>query len=93
VRVLLARAGSFGGFVFTRDALVTSAGPLAGQRVTLAFDGTAVGSVLRAWVDGDELWADVSVDRAALPHEMNLLGLGALSLLGLGALSLHGVKQ
>lgn len=81
MRVLLARAGNFGGLVFTREALEAGADSLVGQRVTVGFDGPAVGSVQQTWMDGDELWADVSLDRAVLPHELTFRSVDSLSIL------------
>lgn len=44
----------------------------AGKPVRLGQDAGApvVGRVKRAWLDGREVWGDLELDKAALPHEL-----------------------
>lgn len=44
----------------------------AGKPVRLGQDERApvVGRVKRAWLEGREVWGDLELDRAALPHEL-----------------------
>lgn len=56
-----------------RAAIRLGAPTLAGQAVFAKPGGNVrAGRVTRAWVDGDELWADLEMERAFLPHEMFL---------------------